>query len=238
MGSTEYGKFDSVIPVVVARFRKSAVLRCGFCCVLAAFGRLATPPSCASQQPHGAPTGPPRAATEELRPGDIVRLRIWREPDLSGDFRVDESHRVILPRLGPVDVGQLSLDSLKHYLLKLYQTYLRNPTIEVTLLRQVKVTGAVRNPGSYPADPGARVADVIALAGGVTPDGKQDEVELVRQADKTRAKLRGDTLVVDTPIRSGDQLYVPQKSWVSRNPGLILGAASVVTGLLWAIGSI
>jgi polysaccharide export outer membrane protein len=166
-----------------------------------------------------------------------VRVRIWREPDLSGDFRVDETSHVILPRLGPVEVEHVSLDSLKQYLLRSYQVYLRNPTIEVTLLRLVKVTGAVRNPGAYPADPAARIADIIALAGGVIPDGKQGEVELVRQADQTRVKLRGDTVVAQTAIRSGDQLYVPMKSWISRNPGLLLGTVSVVTGLIWAIGS-
>jgi len=154
---------------------------------------------------------------------------------LSGDFKVDEGGHVILPRLGPVDVRHLSLDSLKQKLIESYRAYLKNPTIDVTLLRQVKIAGAVRNPGAYPADPAARVADVIALAGGVTPDGKQGEIELVRPADRTKLKLRGDVLVADTPIRSGDQLLVPQRSWISRNPALVLGTVTAITGVIWAV---
>jgi protein involved in polysaccharide export with SLBB domain len=173
-----------------------------------------------------------------LRPGDIVRLRIWREPDLSGDFKIDETGKVVLPKLGLVDVGHIARDSLKQHLIKSYQAYLRNPTIEVTLLRQVKVLGAVRNPGSYPVDPGARVADAVALAGGATGDGKQNEVYLVRAPEHVQIKLRGDTLIADTPIRSGDQLVVPERSWFSRNPGIILVYLSALTGLAWTISQL
>jgi polysaccharide export outer membrane protein len=173
-----------------------------------------------------------------LRPGDLVRLRIWREPDLSGDFKIDEAGKVVLPKLGLIDVGHISLDSLKQHLVASYQTYLRNPTIEVTLLRQVKVLGSVRNPGMYPVDPAARVADAVAAAGGATADGKQDQVYLVRAPEHLRLKLSGDAVIADTPIRSGDQLVVPERSWVSRNPGLVLAYITALTGLAWTLGQL
>src|SRR5215216_201072 len=64
---------------------------------------------------------------EPLRPGDVVRLRIWREPDLSGDFSVDESGQVVLPRLGSLSVMGISRDSLRRALVSAYATYLKNP---------------------------------------------------------------------------------------------------------------
>jgi len=40
------------------------------------------------------------AATDYLRPGDVVQLRIWREPDMSGQYIVDEAGTVVFPRVG------------------------------------------------------------------------------------------------------------------------------------------
>src|SRR3954453_9237629 len=74
-------------------------------------------------------------AVEPLRPGDLVRLRIWREPDLSGEFPVDEGGNLVLPKIGPVPVGATSPDSLKQRILTSYRSYLRNPSIEVVPLR-------------------------------------------------------------------------------------------------------
>src|ERR1700677_767450 len=54
------------------------------------------------------------AGSATLLPGDIVRLRIWREPDLSGDFPVDERGTVVFPKIGPTAVAAMTTDSLKH----------------------------------------------------------------------------------------------------------------------------
>ena len=82
-----------------------------------------------------------------LRPGDMLRLKIWREPDFSGDFMIDESGQAVLPRLGKTAVSGMSTEQLKSRLEDQYREYLNNPSIEVTPLRQVAVLGAVRNPG-------------------------------------------------------------------------------------------
>lgn len=177
---------------------------------------------------QGAPAG---EFTEPLRPGDVVRLRIWREPDLSGDFPVDESGQVVLPRLGPVSVMAISRDSLRRSLLASYTTYLKNPSIEVILLRRVNVLGAVKNPGLYPVDPTMTVADALALAGGASADGRRDRVELLRGGDKVVVKLDPGARLGDTPIRSGDQLYVPERSWFSRNQGIVIGTVSAFAAL-------
>jgi protein involved in polysaccharide export with SLBB domain len=183
------------------------------------------------QEPGGLPDSAV-AKLEELRPGDVIRLRIWREPDLSGDFAVQESGEVVLPKLGPLPVSGFSRDSLKRFLVRSYSEYLRNPSIEVTLLRRVNVLGAVQKPGLYPVDPTMTIADAVALAGGATGDGKLNQVELHRGSQRVAVKLDAGTRLGDTPIRSGDQLFVPQRSWVSRNVGLVVGTVTGVVGLL------
>lgn len=169
---------------------------------------------------------------EALRPGDVVRLRIWREPDLSGDFQVDEQSVVVLPKVGPVSVAGVSRDSLRRSLTASYAQYLRNPSIDVVLLRRVNIVGAVRNPGLYPVDPTMRVVDALALAGGVTSEGKQNRVELIRGGERTSIDLSPQVRIGETPLRSGDQLIVPRRSWLARNPGLLIGTLTAVTGII------
>src|SRR5215208_3097736 len=114
------------------------------------------------------------SAPDLLRPGDIIKWNVWREPEWSGEFTVDESGVAILPRLGAVKVTDMTVDVLKRFVSDSLGKYLRNPSIEVTPLRRIQVLGAVRSPGLYPVAPTVTVGDVVALAGGATPDGKPD----------------------------------------------------------------
>jgi polysaccharide export outer membrane protein len=167
--------------------------------------------------------------TAGLKPGDMVRLKIWREPELSGDFQVDERGEVVFPRLGRVWVSKISADSLKIMLTSSYTTYLRDPSIEISLLRRVNVLGAVRNPGLYQIDQTQTIADVLAQAGGATPDGKPDRVELLRDGVRTGIRLQRDTRLFGSAVESGDQLWVPQRSWFARNSGPLIGAGITAT---------
>lgn len=166
-----------------------------------------------------------------LRPGDAVRLTVWREPDLSGEFPVDERGVVVFPRLGEVAVSALPADSIRPVLTRAFAAFLVNPSIAVMPLRRVSIIGAVARPGLYPVDPTMTLADAVALAGGAAPDGKRNLVELRRGGDVLIAELEVLTPIAQTPLRSGDQLWVPQKGWLSRNPwvftSLVAAAATI-----------
>jgi protein involved in polysaccharide export with SLBB domain len=173
------------------------------------------------------PVQAPDRADVVVRPGDRVRLKVWREPDLSGEFVVDEDGIVVLPKLGPLEIKHLSTDSLKALLVARYSASLRNPAVEVTVLRRINVLGAVRNPGLYHVDLTTTVADVLALAGGVSSEGNQDRIELVRGGKRQPVRLSQESRLADSPILSGDQLLVAERGWFARNTGLI---AAAVTG--------
>jgi protein involved in polysaccharide export with SLBB domain len=170
-----------------------------------------------------------------VRPGDLIRLKIWREPDMSGDIAVDEAGVATLPRLGPLRVTNLPGDSLKRMLIRSYAKYLRDPSVDITVLRRITVLGAVRTPNVYHVQPTMTVADALALAGGAAPDGKLDQVELRRRGGGEPVKLSRGARLADTPIRSGDELYVPQRSWLSRNAGLVLGGVGTTLSVLYFI---
>lgn len=185
-------------------------------------------------QPDRVAVAPAAHADDALRPGDAIRLRIWREPDLSGDFTIDENGVVTLPKIGPMRAIGEPVDSLKRSLLEQYRVYLNEPSIEVVPLRRIQVAGAVRVPGLFTIDPTMTVADVVALAGGVTPDGQFDHVMLVRAGRPVNARLSPETRAVQLALQSGDELFVPERSWL-RNPNVIIGAVSAAASLIWAL---
>jgi polysaccharide export outer membrane protein len=169
-----------------------------------------------------------------LQPGDMVRLRIWREPDLSGEYRVDEHGVVVFPKIGPVAVGQLTTDSVKSLLVASYTQFLQNPSVEVVFLRRINVLGWVKNPGLYYVDPTMTLADALALAGGVNSDGNTKKIALYRDGEPVAEELSEQSLLADLPLHSGDQLRVPQRSWFSRNAAVVVGATISATGLIAA----
>lgn len=185
-----------------------------------------------SQAPPAGPAPAASPAADTLLPGDVVRLRVWREPDLSGDFGVDESGTVVLPRLGPTRVRGVPAGELRARIVRGYTAFLNHASVEVTLLRRVQILGAVRTPGLYPVDATMTLGDALALAGGTTPQGHPDRVVLVRRADGGRTTVSARTQVADTPLASGDQLYVPERGWMSRNPGVVGGMVAALVGLI------
>lgn len=167
-----------------------------------------------------------------LRPGDVVRLKIWREPDLSGDFTVDAAGAVTLPRLGTLTVTDLAPEALRARVVGEYQPFLKHSSIEVILQRRIRVSGAVENPGLYPVDPTMTISDVVALAGGASGQGKIDKVRLLRAGQRVDIDLSQHVQLSDLPLRSGDELHVPERSWLSRNSGLVIGAVGAVTSIV------
>lgn len=175
------------------------------------------------------------SAAQMLRPGDIVRLRIWREPDMSGEFLVDEAGMVVFPRVGEYRVLDDTPETLTARLVTDYRQYLVNPSIEVTVLRRVRIVGAVNNPGLYPVDPTVTVADALALAGGATLAGDPDKIRIIRDGIEVAVDIRANLRIADSPIQSGDQIYVPERSWVSRNSGVVAAAITGTVSLIIAL---
>lgn len=184
-----------------------------------------------------APATPPDLGPEPLvlLPGDMVRLRVWRGDNMNGDYLVNNDGTAVFPLLGPWPVTGKSADSLKAELVAEYAQYLRTPSIEVLPLRRVVITGAVQKGGLHPVDPTMTLADALALAGGTTQYGDPNKVDLIRDGRVIRAELRQDTRILELPIRSGDQLFVPERSWISRNAGVVASIISTTGALMVAL---
>jgi protein involved in polysaccharide export with SLBB domain len=202
---------------------------------VAALFFLVTPVIARAQSRPQVPDSTP-AVLSGLGPGDFIQVAIWREPDLSDTLQVDNSGVAVFPKLGPISVTGIRADSLERLLVREYSRYLQNPSIRVTVLRRITIWGSVMRPGTYPVDLTMTITDALALAGGPAPDGKSSKVELRRGNTRETIDLsRGTTRVGDLSLRSGDQLFIPRRSWISRNPGMIVGSIGTLTSVIYLL---
>src|SRR5690606_3186883 len=162
-------------------------------------------------------------------------FRSWREPNLSGVFIVKEDGVVVFPRLGELVVTNESPESLRERLLNEYRRYLRNPSIDLIFLRRANIHGAVRNPGLYPLDPTMTIADAVALAGGAISYGQPDKVQLLRDGVVLTTRITQSTRIADLPIRSGEQIFVPERNRIERNSGIVASVVSATVSLVIAL---
>jgi protein involved in polysaccharide export with SLBB domain len=154
----------------------------------------------------------PGTGAYKLDTGDKVRVTVYGEDDLSGEFDVDGSGNVRLPLIGQVHAAGLTLhDFEKAVEANLSDGYLVNPKVSaaVTNYRPFTILGEVNRPGEYPYENGMTVLNAVALGGGYTYRANKDEVYIRRKgtptevqvpADDTTAVYPGDTVRVDERI--------------------------------------
>ena len=176
-------------------------------------------------------------AVVRLRAGDAVRLEVRDEPNLAGEFRVDDAGRVLLPLVGIVAIAGRDFAEVRHEVEARYAQELHNREIRLTPLVRIAVLGEVRTPGLYPVDPTMTLGDVIALAGGLGPEANRDRIELVRGGAVVVVAKQLDPTSLGRRLESGDQVMVARRSWVKSNSGSLIGAAgslvvAVITTLL------
>ncbi len=197
-------------------------------CTTLALGAVFPNGSHAQQSSH------PNVAT--LGPGDGLRLRIYREPDLSGEYVVDERGVVVIPKIGEWRVTGIPADSVRGAVRAALRQFLATESIEITPFRRVAITGAVLKPGLYPVDPSMSVADALILAGGVAPIGKERVVELRVAGARVGKEISAETRVWDTGAGGTRQLHVPLKAWPRRNGTLLATMTiSAITAIGWII---
>lgn len=185
----------------------------------------AAAPACAQT------TAPTEISTAPLEPGDAIRLAFWREPAISGEYPVDETGTVVLPYVGARNISGVPPVSLRQRLLEDYAEVLANQGVHVTLLRRIRILGAVRNPGLYQVDATMSIGDALALAGGLSPNGSAGGIRIARNGRLIPVDLT-DGSSVDQVLHSGDEIRVAEASWISRNSAALLGASISALGFL------
>lgn len=157
----------------------------------------------------GTPDAPTVASVESgyrIAPMDTVSVKVFKMPDLSGDYEVDLTGQVSLPLIGNVMAADLTTaqldDSLTH---KLGEKYLQNPDVSVGLKsssrRSVTIDGAVNRAGAFPVNGPLTLMQAVALAGGTSPEANARRVAIFRTIGGKRQAAAFDL----TSIRRGEE---------------------------------
>ena len=150
------------------------------------------------------------AADYRLGSGDKLRVIVYGETDLSGEFDVTGSGKISLPLIGQVQAAGLSLDEFENEIGdKLKQGYLTNPKVSVEVLnyRPFYIIGEVDKPGEYPYTSGMNVLNAVAVAGGYTYRANQDQVYITRGGNEESAYPAGQSV----QVLPGDIVRVPER---------------------------
>jgi protein involved in polysaccharide export with SLBB domain len=150
-------------------------------------------------------------AAPKLQPGDKIRVTVFGEDKLSGEYELDQSGQISLPLAGTVQALGLTQAELEHALAKKFQSqYLKNPKVTVTIatLRPFYVMGEVTRPGEYPYKSGLNVLTAMAVAGGPTYRASRTTVQIQRLGE---TGLREYPISASVPILPGDVIRVPER---------------------------
>jgi polysaccharide biosynthesis/export protein len=150
------------------------------------------------------------AVGDKLGVGDAVHVTVFQQPDLTTDTRITEKGTIAMPLVGEVKVGGLTpAEAGAHIAGELKRgKFLKNPQVSVAVTtlrsRQVSVLGMVTRPGRYALDDtSAKLADVIAAAGGVAPGGG-DSATVTREGQTQRIDVLGKPF----ELKNGDTVYI------------------------------
>ena len=171
------------------------------------------------------------AGTAPVGLGDKVVLRVWREPTWSDAFPVDPTGDVVLPRIGRLHVLGMAPNALKDTVRSRLAAFLREPNVDLIVLRRVSVLGAVRKPDVLFVEPVTTLQDVIAQAGGIDEEGDPNRIEILREGQRIRLG-RWTSVATLADVRSGDQVVVGRRSWLSRNALAAVSSVAVAVSVL------
>lgn len=174
-----------------------------FACALALFGACLAFAGSATQ-----------AAAQDayiLGAGDRVKITVFGEPELSGEFQLDGQGQISLPLIGAVRALGETTRSFENQVAGLYADgYLVSPQVSVEVLnfRPFFILGEVNNPGSYPYREGLTVLNAVALAGGFTYRADEDDIEITRGGDTS---VPPGAAALNTPVGPGDMIRVTER---------------------------
>ncbi len=143
--------------------------------------------------------------------GDKLRINIFGEPSLSGEYQVSGSGVVTMPLVGDVQAVGLTARELEAALTARYAAgFLKQPRIslEVFDFRPYSILGEVQRPGRYQTSEGLTVLGAVAAAGGYTYRANTRQVFLRRAGDSVERLV---TLDQDFPIEPGDIIRVGER---------------------------
>lgn len=155
--------------------------------------------------------------TYTLGPDDVVYVRVWREPDLSGSLAVRPDGKITMPLINEVKASGLTPAQLAAAITKGLSNYVNSPQVMVAVQavrsKRYYMSGEVYRPGAYPLASAITVFDAITMAGGFREFANKKKISIVR-GDKRfkfnwKEVVKGKNLSQNISLQNGDHVIVP-----------------------------
>ncbi|MFC1508450.1 polysaccharide biosynthesis/export family protein [Candidatus Omnitrophota bacterium] len=170
----------------------------------------------------------------KFQSGDYVDLFIYNEPELCGEFLIHADGFIRLPLIGKVHVSGQTEDELNKSILSSISVYIKNPHITIAPKFSVSVMGYVEKPGVFTISDSDRIIEVIARAGGFTPEASGSisiyRDDRVINISKNKIFEKNTVLSFAKP---GDVINAKRKLFTRGDYSIILSTLSVISLVLY-----
>ncbi len=150
-------------------------------------------------------------ASYRLGSGDKLKISVYGQTDLNGDYEIDGSGNIELPLIGQIKAAGLTVADFKRDLTtRLGNGFFVNPnvSVEVENYRPFYIIGEVNKPGEYPYVNGMSILNAVALAGGYTTRADDSSTYIRRNGQSKEIELPADET---TKVEPGDIIRVPER---------------------------
>lgn len=156
-----------------------------------------------------------------IGPGDLIGIEVWKDPTLTRTAVVLPDGKISMPLIGELQAGGRTVATLKKEITEKLSQFVPEPvlTIEVKQCNSmhIYVLGRVNTPGRSTLVSNINVLQALAMAGGLNPFAKSDQIQLFRYENGTTmifpfdydAVTRGKNLTENIELKRGDVIYVP-----------------------------
>lgn len=163
----------------------------------------------------------PRGEVSTVGSGDLLEVRVFQEPDLSGPYRISPEGTIDFPLCGKVKLQAMTSSECADALTKcLADGFLKRPQVTVLVReytsKKVFVFGEVQRPGTFPYEENMSVIQAITLAGGFTKLAAKNNTNVTRLVEGKELKIRvpvediGVGREKNFLLQPGDIVFIPE----------------------------
>lgn len=187
-------------------------------------GACATAPATEPSRPAPDPAvaaAPVEDKAGTLGVGDVIELRVFREPDLAGVYRVTRAGAIEVPLIGTVQLAGRDPDEIALEIrTRLADGYLKDPQVAVFVRehnsQKIYVLGQVSKPGTFPYEDGMTIIQAITNAGGFTRLASTNGVTVTRAVGEKERRFSvpvgdiGSGKAPNFTLQQGDIIFVQE----------------------------
>lgn len=164
----------------------------------------------------------PPDATYTVKPGDMLQVSVWKEPELQAPVLIQPDGRFSFPLAGQIDANGKTVAQLQQEIATRLGHYITDPVVTVSLTQvngnKVYVIGQVQKPGDFVVNPSVDVMQALSMAGGMTPFAALGSIKILRHTAggnllalpfNYNDVAHGNDLSQDITLQAGDVVVVP-----------------------------